>query len=183
MHIPTHILSGWVVGNCFLLTPAQRLGCMIAASVADLDGLGIVGRPFGHADPYDLYHHVLGHNLPVCVIASVSLAGITARSRRAGVLVALLYAAIFHLHLLMDDYGSGPGWPIMYAWPFSDFKFVNWHAWELSSWQNSMTGLVLIAITVLIAWRARRTPLEVLYPSLDRKLVRQPAPPPTTPAP
>jgi hypothetical protein len=104
----------------------------------------------------------------------VLLAFVTAKSWRVRGLVALLYVALFHLHLVLDYYGSGPGWPIVYYWPFSDFKYVNWNAWELSSWQNSLTGGVLILITVLIAWRARRTPLEVLYPSLDRQLVRKP---------
>jgi len=103
VHIPTHILSGWVIGNCFPLSPAQRLGCMIAATIPDVDGFG---------------------------------------------------------------------WPIVYLWPFSDFKFVNWDAWDLSSWQNRVTGFALIAITVLIGWQARRTPIEVLYPRLDRMLTR-----------
>jgi len=40
VHIPTHILSGWVIGNCFPLSPAQRLGCMIAATIPDVDGFG-----------------------------------------------------------------------------------------------------------------------------------------------
>ncbi|MDB5327590.1 MAG: hypothetical protein JWM57_3159, partial [Phycisphaerales bacterium] len=33
MHIPTHILSGWVVGNACPLRPGERLACMIAATV------------------------------------------------------------------------------------------------------------------------------------------------------
>ena len=42
MHIPTHILSGWCIGNVLPLNGRERLFCMVAASVADFDGLGII---------------------------------------------------------------------------------------------------------------------------------------------
>ena len=42
MHIPTHILSGWCTGNLFDFKPRERLFCMIAATAADLDGLGMI---------------------------------------------------------------------------------------------------------------------------------------------
>jgi hypothetical protein len=58
--------------------------------------------------------------------------------------LVLLFLFCFHLHLLMDYYGSGPGWPIVYFWPLTDFKFVNWSAWELSSWQNQLAAGVLL---------------------------------------
>lgn len=38
MHIPTHIMSGWVIANCVPLTPRERLACMIIATVPDIDG-------------------------------------------------------------------------------------------------------------------------------------------------
>jgi hypothetical protein len=168
MHIPTHILSGWVIGNAFPLSPRERLFCMIAATIPDLDGLGIL---FGK-DAYDRWHHVACHGLPFCVLVSTVLAILARRRLGPSLLLFLLFALCFHVHLVMDYYGSGPGWPIVYFWPFSDFKFVNWQAWELSSWQNQVAAAVLLLITVAIAWPARRTPLEVLMPSLDRKWTR-----------
>jgi inner membrane protein len=173
VHIPTHILSGWVIGNAFPLSPRERLACMIAASAADLDGLGIV---LGDA-AYQRWHHVAFHGLPFCTLAAVALTAWLCRGtlmRRIGVGALLL--AIGHVHLAMDYVGSGPGWPIAYLYPFSDFRFVNWQSWELSSWQNQVSALVLLLITIAIAWRARRTPLEVLMPSLDAKLTRRPLP-------
>ena len=166
MHVPTHILSGWVAANAFPLTAAERLGCMIAASIADLDGLGII---FGEAT-YQRWHHVVCHNLPFGLLSAAVTALITTRGIRR-LPVAGLYLALFHLHLLMDYWGSGPGWPITYWWPFSDFRLVNWRGWELSSWQNTLAAAVLLGMTVLIAVTRRRTPLERLMPSLDRQLV------------
>ena len=165
MHIPTHILSGWVLGNLFPLTPRERLGAMIAATVPDLDGLGIV---FGER-AYQDWHHVACHNLPFCLIACGVLAALSRRIGIGLIGLFLLYGALFHLHLLMDYYGSGPGWPIVYLWPFSSFKFVNWQSWELSSWQNTLAAGVLLAITIGIAAMRKLTPLEVLMPSLDAK--------------
>ena len=167
MHVPTHILSGWVLGNVVPLRPVERLCCMIAATVPDVDGLGIV---FGER-AYQDWHHVAAHNLPFCVLSSGLLAGIsrTTWHRRAGLFA--VYALAFHAHLLMDYYGSGPGWPIVYLWPLSDTagQLVNWQSWELSSWQNTLVAGLLLAITVCIAAVKRRTPLEVLMPSLDAK--------------
>ena len=141
--------------------------CMIAATIPDVDGLGIL---FGQA-AYERWHHVAGHGLPFCLVVCALMTAFTRRKPLQRVLLLVLLTACFHLHLLMDYHGSGPGWPIVYFWPLSDFKFVNWDSWELSSWQNQLTALVLLLVTVLIGWRRRRTPLEVLMPSLDAKFV------------
>jgi hypothetical protein len=172
MHLQTHILSGWCVGNCLPLSGRQRLFCMIAASVADIDG---ISRLAGQKAYWD-YHHTLGHNLPVAMVIAVALAApalfeASAHRMARGALLLLLYLGLFHLHLVMDYYGSGPGWPIVYFWPFSKFKFVNYDTWEFYSWQNISAAAALIACTILIVYWRRRTPLEVLMPNLDRQLV------------
>jgi inner membrane protein len=165
MHVQTHVLSGWCLANLFPLSPRQRLGAMIAASAADLDGLGIV---FGQ-EAYWRYHHTLGHNLLFGLVLSLILAMIA--GRRVGVL--FLYLNLFHLHLLMDFFGSGPGWPIAYLWPFSRQVWDNRHwSWAFYSWENISTAAVFVAWTVLIVRRKGRTPLEALMPNLDRQLVR-----------
>jgi inner membrane protein len=171
MHIPTHIMSGWVLGNCVPLTKRERLHCMLAASLADLDGLGVV---FGtQSEAYQRWHHVACHGIVFGVFLSGVLTVLSPGGaiRRAGVFA--FYLLIFHVHLVMDYFGSGAGWPIVYFYPISDWKLVNWDAWELSSWQNSLAAGVLLAITVLIAVVKRRTPLELLMPSLDEKFTRR----------
>jgi hypothetical protein len=158
-------LSGWCIANLLPLTPRQRLGAMIAASAADVDGLGIL---FGQ-EAYWRYHHTLGHNLLFGIIVSLMLAMLT-RGRLA---VFAFFLALFHLHLLMDFFGSGPGWPIAYLWPFSRYAWDNRHwSWAFYSWQNISIAAGLVAWTIMIAIRKCRTPLEVLMPKLDRQLVQ-----------
>ena len=164
MHIPTHILSGWCLTNALpLRTKRERLLCMIAASVEDIDGLGIV---FGE-EAYWSLHHKLGHNVFFGLLVAGTLAAIS--SRKALPFVA--YLACFHLHLLMDYFGSGVGWAIYYLWPISQRGWKTDAAWALTSWQNRLAFGVLLALTVLIAWWRRRTPLELIAPRLDARLI------------
>ena len=164
MHVQTHILSGWCAANLFPLTGRQRLMCMIAASAADVDGISLL---FGQ-NAYWNYHHVLGHNLLFGVLVCVGLALFSG----ARAWVFFLYLMLFHLHLIMDFFGSGPGWPIRYFWPFANWSPDNrpW-AWEFYSWQNITAAAMLVVWTVVIAVRNGRTPLEVVMPKLDRQLV------------
>ena len=165
MHVQTHILSGWCVANLFPgIAPRDRLLCMLAASLADLDGLGIL---LGQ-EAYWNYHHKLGHNLLYGVLLCGGLA-IFATRRLLGFAVCL---ALYHLHLILDYYGSGPGWGIPYLWPFSQCEWRNDAAWPFYSWQNISAFAVLFLWTLWIARRRGRTPLEAMMPRLDQQLVR-----------
>ena len=168
MHVQTHVLSGWCVGN---LVPGfaarERLFCMLAASLADLDGLGIV---FGREAYWD-YHHGLGHNGLYGLVLCALLTVFTRRGTRG--LGFIVYLALFHLHLLMDYYGSGPGWGIPYLWPVSGRQWQRADAWAFYSWQNISAAGAMVAWTVRIIFSRRRTPLEAVMPKLDRQLVRR----------
>jgi inner membrane protein len=164
MHVQTHIMSGWCVGNWLSLTARQRLCCMIATSIADLDGLSIL---FGQ-EAYWNWHHKLCHNLAFAVLISTVLT-IWSSSRFFGFVVYLAFA---HLHLVLDYFGSGPGWPLYYLWPFSSDYIVNRNAWEFYSWQNITAAAVLFVLTLFIAVRCGRTPLENIMPNLDKEIVR-----------
>src|SRR5689334_2305032 len=122
MHVPTHLLSGWCVANCFPLNARERLFCMIAASACDADGLSVLGG----WEAYQDYHHLLAHNLPFIALTAGVLTIFS--SHRA--LAFVLYVGLGHLHLLMDYYGSGPGWKIYYLWPFSHLWLRSDNAWE-----------------------------------------------------
>ena len=164
MHIPTHILSGWCVGNLVPgMNARERLFCMIAATAADLDGVGIV---FGEEIYWD-YHHKLGHNAFAAVLIATALTAFS--SRKSVAFVTCL--ALAHLHLVLDYFGSGPGWAIHYLWPVSSAGFVNPQAWPFASWQNYLAFAALVAWTAWIAFRYRRTPIELLAPRLDRAAV------------
>jgi len=165
MHIPTHILSGWCVANLFPINANERLLCMIAATIADVDGIGFF---FGEKVYWD-YHHTVGHNLFFGLIASSIIAMFATRR----LLVAGLSLASFHLHLLMDYFGSGPGWPIHYLWPSHAMILRNHAAWEFSSWQNMAVFAGLSVWTVLIAKTRKRTPLELLLSRFDDALFKK----------
>lgn len=166
MHIPTHILSGWCVASVFSLTARERCFAMVAAAIADVDGVGYLAGE--QSDAYQLFHHVLGHNVFFGLVACGILAAFSKNRIKAG----LLYVGLFHLHLLLDYFGSGPGWSIYYIWPMSRMKLRTDLAWDLFSWQNITAGYALVALTIYLAWRQHRTPLEYVMPELDRKLVR-----------
>jgi len=165
LQIPIHIMSGWCAANLLpRLSPRQRLMSMIAASIADLDGLSILGGQ----QAYWHWHHRICHNLPFGILVAAVLAAVSGRT----IGLFILYLALFHLHLDLDIFGSGPGWGIFYFWPFSNWMFDNTHlSWEFYSWQNITIAGVLLAWTIAIAVRDRRTPLEAIMPDLDRQLV------------
>lgn len=174
MHIPTHIMSGWCLASLVpRIGPRGRLFCMIAGTIPDLDGIGIVGDfLLGHDEPtwYWAMHHKVGHGVFAAVVVCGLLTLFT-RHYRGRALLA--YLAAFHLHLLLDYFGSGPHWDVYYVWPISNVGFVSPHAWPLSSWQNILVALQLLCWTIYIAWRYQRTPLEIIAPSLDQRWVRR----------
>ena len=142
----------------------ERLFCMLAASLADLDGLTLLAGQEAYWD----YHHTLGHNLAFGLLLCLILSAFSAHR----LLALAVYLLLFHLHLVLDYYGSGPGWGIPYLWPFDARPWVRQGAWPFYSWQNITTAFALVAWTVWIAHRQGRTPLEALMPRLDQQLAR-----------
>ena len=172
MHIPTHILSGWCVGNLLPFTARERMFCMVAAAAADFDGLGRVISEELYWD----YHHRLGHNVFFATLLAAGMAmmsnrrpGTPPRGRRA--IAFAVYLLLAHLHIVLDYFGSGPGWPLHYFWPASDVGIVNARAWPFFSWQNLSAAFALIAWTLVIAYGHGRTPVELITPRLDREFV------------
>ena len=166
MHIPTHILSGWCVGNLIgKFTARERMFCMVAAAVADVDGLGRIVSEELYWD----FHHRLGHNVFFAAIVAGAMAAASTRGRRlVGFVIYLLLA---HVHIVLDYFGSGPGWPLHYLWPVNDVGIVNPRAWPFFSWQNLSAAFALIAWTLAIAVRHGRTPVELITPRLDQVFV------------
>jgi len=171
----THVLAGWCAGNVLQLTAKERALCIAASVLPDLDGLSLLGG----VDSYQAYHHVLCHNLTFGLAATLGVVCLCRCSLKASVMFLLL----FHLHLLMDILGSGPGWGIAYFWAWSSRVFSSSHAWSFTGWQNQVTLLLFAGWTVGIAVRCRRTPLEFVAPRLDALVLRMlPTPASVTPA-
>lgn len=161
MHTQTHILSGWCVGNLFSLNARQRLFCMIAGYVFDMDGIS----HFWGQEAFWKYHHMF-HTLLVAVICCMALSLLSKQRFRD----FPIYLGIFHLHMLMDLVGSGEGWGIPYFSPFYKYEYM-WNRWDLYSWQNLTIFGILFFWTLAIAKYQKRTPLEAIWPKLDRHLL------------
>ena len=173
----THLLIGWMVANSTKLEQKERAAVTLAAVVPDLDGLGIIPEILTRNSEapliwYTQYHHVLGHNLFCAILASV-VAFCIATSRWKTTLLVFLS---FHLHLLGDVVGSrgsdGFQWPIYYFSPFSKSLPLVWEGqWVLNSWQNFTITLVVLTVTLYLAWRRGFSPIEIISKHGDRKFV------------
>lgn len=164
MQVQTHIIAGWCGANLFRLTARERLFCMIMSFLPDLDGIGMIFS----VKFYQKYHHLLGHNILAGLVISLFFALLSTRRT----VCFFVYLLLFHIHILLDYLGSGPGWGFVYLWPFSNYYIENPWVWPLQSWQTMVCLFLLLIWTFVIAYRHKRTPLEVIIPSLDRKLVK-----------
>lgn len=142
----------------------DRVLVTLAGLAPDLDGLTLLAGE----ELYGKYHHVLTHGY-VAALGTVALCTAFARKR---VGVALLSLAAFHLHLLCDLAGSGPGWPIHYFWPNSMQEWFWKGQWNLASWQNSVIGLLATLACLACALRWRRTVVELLSLRWDAEVTR-----------
>lgn len=136
---------------------------VVAGIAPDLDGLSLLGG----LEAYARYHHVLFHGVPGALLTA-GLCALLACQRAATGLLALV---AFHLHLLCDLAGSGPGWPILYLWPLSDREWAWEGQWDLASWQNSVIGLLVTLGCLACALWTHRTPVELFSLRADTAVV------------
>ena len=142
----------------------DRVLVTLAGLAPDVDGLTLLAGE----ELYARYHHVLTHGY---LAALVTMAICTALARQR-LWVAGLSLAAFHLHLLCDLAGSGPGWPIHYYFPHSMKEWFWEGQWNLASWQNTLVGLVATLACQACALRWRRTAVELLSPRWDAEVTR-----------
>jgi hypothetical protein len=135
----------------------------LAGVIPDVDGLTLLAGE----DAYGTWHHVLTHGALSAVLFSLALATFAVERRR----VAFLSLGTFHLHLLCDLVGSGPGWPLFYLWPFSRDELMWSGQWDLASWQNAIIGLLASLLVLWCAVPLGRTIVELFSVSADAKVV------------
>ncbi len=172
----THFLAGWVFANCARLERRERAIVTLACVVPDVDGLGIIPELLTRNSAHPLlwftqYHHSL-HTLAFSLVVTV-FAFALARQRWK---TALLAFVSFHLHLFEDILGSrGPDgyqWPIPYLSPFSSRLQLAWRGqWGLNAWPNVAITVVLLLITLWLAWRRGFSPLEMVSAKADAVFV------------
>lgn len=168
MQIPTHILAGWVIGNSLKVDRRTRLLTMVAAEIADIDGITLL---FFGWESYRKYHHIVGHNVFFIVLTVVILAVATAREHRTKAIALYIIALVSHL--ILDSFGSGYTWGLALLWPASDRVWMNPYVWDFRGWQNSL-ALILVSIATLVIFiRHKRTPLEAIFPRIDTWLVNR----------
>jgi hypothetical protein len=157
-----HAELSWL-GAQKLGTRRDRLLVTLGGVLPDLDGLTLLGGE----DLYGQWHHVLTHGFASALVISAALAAFADRKRA----VFGLALAAFHLHLLCDLAGSGPGWPLFYFWPFSRAQQFWDGQWDLASWQNSLIGLGATLAVLACAKPFGRTMVELFSPGADAKVV------------
>ncbi len=156
-----HAQIGWLLAQPFARR-RDRVWLTALSLAPDLDGLGLIVSD----DLYVAWHHRLTHGL-IAACALPLLAWVGTRSWR----VAAMTLVAFHVHLLADLAGSGPGWPIFYLWPWSEVGYLPTWQWDLASWPNAVIGLAITFASLSAAWWAGRTPVEVLSVRADRRVV------------
>jgi hypothetical protein len=106
------------------------------------------------------------------VVAAATAFALASQKWKTGLLALLS----FHIHPFEDVLGSrGPDgyqWSIPYLAPFSNsLQFVWRGQWGLNAWPNVLITIVLLLITLWLAWRRGFSPLEMVSAWADRALV------------
>jgi inner membrane protein len=172
----THFLTVWVLANSTALSRRDRALVTLSVVVPDVDGLGIVAEVLTRNSSHPLlwfsqYHHTL-HNLAFAVFITLVAFCLAQRKWKTAALCFLG----FHLHLLEDLLGSrgpdGDQWPIPYLAPFSSVLSWTWRGqWSLNAWPNFAITLVLLGVTLYLAWVRGYSPLEMVSQRADQAFV------------
>jgi len=176
----THLLLGWLIAESSPLVRRERAVVAIAGIAPDADGLGLLidlatKRSAQATDYWGEWHHVIAHNLPAAVLMAGIAAAVATGGAARRALVAGLASAAFVLHLICDLAGSrgpdGHQYPIAWGWPFTAAT-VTWDGqWALNAWPNLVVTLVALTVTVALAWRRGRSPLEIVSLRADAAFV------------
>ena len=177
MNPASHFLLSWTIANTADIPRRDRALVTLSGVIPDIDGVGIIAELLTENTSvplvwYSKYHHVLGHNLGLGLILVVTVFLLSIKRWVSAVLALLA----FHLHLLGDLVGSrGPDgyqWPIPYFLPFSTDWALTWKGqWELNAWPNILITLLILGITLFLAWKRGHSPLEMISLKADTALV------------
>lgn len=157
-----HAELSWL-GAQKLLARRDRVLVTLGGVLPDVDGLSILAGE----NLYAKWHHVLTHGF----VSAFVISGLLALFATRRLAVFFLALAAFHLHLLCDLLGSGPGWPLYYFWPFSRLEWFWDGQWDLASWQNSLIGLAATLAVLACAVPFNRTAVELFSLKVDAKVV------------
>ena len=162
MHLEAHAGLGWLLAQVGNGGRRFRGAVLLAAVLPDLDAASYLFGP----EVYIRYHHVLGHNLVFSLAVSAAAAGLC----RGGRLKAFLFTQLaFYTHFFGDYFFTV--YTLKYFYPFSQAEFLSEHALWLGHPLNTAFVCVGIALVFVLALWCKRTPIELLSPELDERLV------------
>ena len=162
MFIYTHAGVGWALAEAGKSDRRFRAAVFFASVLPDLDGLLYF---FGQR-LYTAYHHMWTHGLLFSVVVSLVAAWACKTSR----LKTLVFTQLaFYSHYVGDYFFTQ--WGLYYFWPFSDKMFYFQHAvWLQHPLNYGLVGMAVLLVAAL-AVRYKRTPVEVISPALDERIV------------
>lgn len=157
-----HAQIGWLTAQP-LRERRDRILVTVAGIAPDIDGLTLLAGE----EAYGRWHHVIAHGFVAALVTGVLVFALARERLKA----AALGLVSFHLHILCDLAGSGPGWPIHYYWPASMRQWMWDGQWNLASWQNSVIGMSITLLALGCALWLRRTPVEIFSLRADAQVV------------
>ena len=153
-------MLGWAIGNFGGADRRLRNYCVVGAILPDIDAIPYI---FG-AKYYEHFHHTFGHNVFLGALFTFWV-GWKCGTARAWTLAALSFSS----HLLTDAHFSG--WNLYLFWPFSRKGYLFPNAVDLSHPSNIQAMYAGFALTVLLAFLYRRTPMDIFSPKLDQLFI------------
>jgi len=169
-----HIQVGWVVGNIGDFDRRERRMLMLASAATDLDGIF-----FWSSDLFHRFHHTFSHNVFFGIFVGGLMAAFARKGRRLKMFI-LSYAMA--LLAIAVDFITAPQWPIPLLWPISKTQYYFTEMLGISpkvipSWDFALEKVMqlslmtlLLACTVVIYIKFRRTFIELISSNLDRFL-------------
>jgi membrane-bound metal-dependent hydrolase YbcI (DUF457 family) len=165
VHIESHAACGWLLANLWPgASCRQRLTITLSAVISDADGLGYLVS----ADLYARWHHTIGHNVFAAALVSVAAVALAGRPKWGWVLC--LTQLGFWSHLVGDYFFAGWGVPLF--WPISHEEVMYRPRMGLDHPINLALSYGAFVYFAVSLWLHRRTPLALVWPVLDRLLVR-----------
>ncbi len=163
MTTEAHLAAGWVLANLSGEDSRRwRAWVTFAAVAPDLDALSYVFGEHVYAD----IHHALGHNVFVSVVLSIAgMLVYRARPWKA----ALMTQVAFYSHYFGDYFFTR--FPLLFFWPVWDEGFVYSYRIGLDHPINLTLSYGSFALFLAGVWIWRRTPVELIWPELDRRIV------------
>jgi hypothetical protein len=164
MNTEAHLAAGWILAHLGGSAGARRFRALVtfAAVAPDLDAAAYV---LGER-AYATCHHAVGHNVFFSLLVS---AGSVALARGHRWKVFLFTQLAFYSHYYGDYFFTR--FPLEFFWPLSHKGYVYSYRIGLDHPVNLVLSYLSFIVIIAMAVAYKRTPVELLSPELDRRLV------------